>query len=250
MAADRTKQARVWEMTAGSLLLAALVVIAARTAYVWYLNERLAAALKQKDGRTVYALLRAGAANVRIKELAGTDRQALLLAIESDNPHFVALVLRRGGEVNAVTPGNRTPLIEAALSNRQPEIIRILGRAGAHLDAQDADGLTALHYAMGVGNRREPAATLLELGAIVDLPDRSGRTPLNVAAKLGCSEQVALLLDHGANPDLRNFAGNSPLDVALTTEAGPGPGAQQRRIIHLLKQRVSSERALATKPRR
>lgn len=134
------------------------------------------------------------------RQLTRPEDAALSEALRSrdDDQAAVERALNRGADVNALTPDNRTPLIEAVIHNRGSAIARLL-EAGADPD-RVADGYTALYYACA-----------------------------NLQPKI-----VEQLLDGGADPNLRSDPGLPACRVLRTTGGGAELPERQQAIITAL----------------
>jgi uncharacterized protein len=175
-----------------------------------------------------------------------TSVSPLYLAVDSDRPDAVRLLLARGADPNGATPGGQA-LIFSAFDKPQvlellveaeadPEVVdaeglspfllikrhvgrvdsaEILLKAGANVNRLGPNGYALLHYAASVGHVGL-LKLLLSHGAEVNVRGPSGDTPLHYAIRGGVAEIVKGLLDAGADPNARNDAGQSPLDLAET----------------------------------
>ena len=110
---------------------------------------------------------------------AGTVEQLLLkpvmhLAASADDPTYLSLLLRHGGDPDALgVYGNKTIIFEAILNGRIDNV-RLLVEAGADIHAREQGSLvTPLHDASTV-NYYDIAYYLLEQGADPTLEDRWG----------------------------------------------------------------------------
>lgn len=112
----------------------------------------------------------------------------------------------------------------AAVNLDDPDCIRLLVRHGADPSAPVSGGHTALHQAVGAGYL-DALHALLESGADVDRRDGGGLTPLMLAVTTGDSRPVRALLDAGADPCLRD---RSRRDVATLAAAAGQPRIADR----------------------
>ena len=108
----------------------------------------------------------------------------------------VPAFLAAGGDVNAIDPRSRMPLLHLACEHQDPDTIRALVAAGADLNARDSFGQAPLHIAVdsdidsvvqadGPEYRFETTRLLLSLGADPPVQDGRGRTPRDCAAGRG-----------------------------------------------------------------
>ena len=133
------------------------------------------------------ALLAAGA-NVDAKE-AGSLHTPLYIAISTNGPSIVRLLLDAGADRNAVFQGNLTPAHMAAKCPNY-EIMRMLLEKDVDLSVQSLDtGGTPLHVATGC-RHMESFKMLLEAGMDVKIMDTSGRTALRIAEQMHSADLV------------------------------------------------------------
>ncbi|MEN6334542.1 MAG: ankyrin repeat domain-containing protein, partial [Phycisphaerales bacterium] len=141
----------------------------------------------------------------------------------------VRLLIARGADVNARTPGRVTPLhIAARTGNRG--IAETLIDAGAYINerrkvppAEKGVG-TPLHWAAGSG-RIQVAELLIARGADVNAATEAdpvyddfpagGPTPLHTAVYEGQADMVKLLVAHGAEVNPTRLDGFTPLHLAV-----------------------------------
>ncbi len=95
------------------------------------------------------------------------------------------LLVARGASVNALRPGDSSPLHEAAYMGRL-HAVKLLVARGATVDARDCDLRTPLHKAAWQG-RTEVVKFLLAQGADAKARDLEGRDP--VAWALRCKHK-------------------------------------------------------------
>ena len=189
---------------------------------------------------------------------SGSDyREALMLAIKTDNIDFVRELIHNGADMNIKCMDNQPPLsvalvsvkhevssemIELLASNgadvnevfdfgdgaltnplnmcvsmNRPDIAEILLRYGADPDVRDYNGRTALVFAVLTGD--EILNILLENGADPNIPDNDGRTPLMLVAVDGGSDSeiAEKLITHGADVNIQDKDGVSALMWAVTS---------------------------------
>lgn len=129
-----------------------------------------------EDEKACKALLDAGA-NINAQDEHGNT--ALHFAAKQGHQNIVALLLRRGAQVDVREGSNKYTPLHVATLNRHTSLISLLLKAGADINAQDENGNTALH----------------------------------LAAKFGEIEVFKHLFFLGANPDIANNNGDKPIDV-------------------------------------
>ena len=137
-------------------------------------------------------------------------------AISQGDVEVVELFLDGGMDVDApmVWQGDRTPLVQAALSN-QVSVVKLLLKRGAHVDGASSGSASPLTR-VATTDLITVAEALLDGGA--DPNRRSGEggtTPLHRAARHGNAEMVRTLLDAGADPRLCDGLGSTPLGSAI-----------------------------------
>jgi cytohesin len=203
-------------------------------------------AARQRDGKTLALLLKAGAP---VNAQAKNGDTALCVAANEGYPSNVADLLGARADATLVCREGRTALHETTgrAGEPRPSIAMVLLKAGARPDAVDAAGETALflaasraqglanvevllsggsrpdiaarnartplHEAVAAGNR-PIAEALLRAGAMPSPKDAEGDTPLHVAARQDAVEMLELLLRYGADTKTRNRLGDTPLDTA------------------------------------
>jgi len=145
-------------------------------------------------------------------EEAATLDEALILAVQRDDPAAVRRALERGAAADAPGPGGATPLMLACHSGNE-EIARLLLERGADADRRDGSGNTPLLIACEAGHGRL-AADLVRAGAEVEVVNDDGYTPLMGAARSDEKPLAELLLARGADPTHTYVGGNTAADLA------------------------------------
>jgi ankyrin repeat protein len=203
-------------------------------------------AARQRDGKTLALLLKAGAP---VNAQAKNGDTALCVAVNEGYPSNVADLLGARADATLVCRDGRTALHEATgrAGEPRPSITTVLLKAGARPDAIDAAGATALFLAAGraqgfanvevllsasakpdiaarngrtalheavAADHRQIAEALLRAGAAPSPKDGEGDTPLHLAARQDAVEILAILLKYGADTKARNRLGETPLDTA------------------------------------
>jgi ankyrin repeat protein len=112
------------------------------------------------------------------------------------SPQILDLVIRHGGDINARTKTNATPLHVAASINIS-KLIRS--------DYQNQRDL----------NNETYAYLLDKAGIEVNPKDAKGCTPLHRAVNSGSREKIRLLLEHGADVNAKEERGHTAMDMAV-----------------------------------
>ena len=127
---------------------------------------------------------------------------ALHLAVGTENPEIVQMILERNPEVDARNTQGQTPL-HTASSHRNPVVVQLLLDHGADPHVRDDEGKTTLDVAGSLGVSR----ILVKLNV-------SQTCAFLTAADCGDPEQMQLLLGYGASADVRGDWGLTPLHLA------------------------------------
>lgn len=151
----------------------------------------------------------------------------LQTAIEFNQVGLVELMLREGADPNIEVNDGFTCLL-TAIESDNPHSIAIVEKlldGGADLHQTGINGWTPLHLA-SVRGHVEKARLLLDAGARVNQRTEidGSETPLLEAAAMGHPEIVRLLLEYGADPRMRDSVHNfTPLERAHDAARGADP---------------------------
>ncbi|KAK1516855.1 uncharacterized protein CCOS01_12404 [Colletotrichum costaricense] len=174
----------------------------------------------------------------------------LRLAITTNRPSIVKLLIDHGADQNLVVDDNgSTPLIYAIIKEHR-DVVWVLLEAGASVDTKDNQGRTALVHAV-MKNDESIAWLLISKGAsieypvhdypnlfcwclahgklslamlvsqqanVTDAPDAKRERPLHWAAKSGLLEAVRFLLRYGVMIDAKDSEERTPLILATLME--------------------------------
>jgi len=159
---------------------------------------------------------------ISIHSTNGYGETLLHIAANQGDVPMVALLIRRGAEIDARDRYGRTPLFSAVggTFGPHPEVAKMLVDHGADVNARKNSGETVLCYALEMGRARGPKnieaiEVLLKAGADVNAPENSmGWTPLHIAAANGYGEAAKLLIKYGADCEKKNASGQTPAQVA------------------------------------
>jgi len=158
------------------------------------IDDQLFYAAFKRGIKQVLLLIKKGA-NVNAKD--PIDKSApLLLAVDAGNIEIVKLLLEKGADINAKDNYGTTALL-CALIQQHTDITGLLMEKRADVNAQHrATGLTALLIAAEDGDKQF-VSTLLDRGADVNMEDRNGYNALVRAAGEGHTDIVKLLIKKG-----------------------------------------------------
>ena len=137
---------------------------------------------------------------------------------------ILSCMIENGGDVNAKTFGNRTPLMTAA-EKGQIKVVTYLIEHGVrstnsttsdYVNLRDDNGQTALHHAVQCFDpiSCEILSCLIERGGDVN-STYDNCTPLMIAAERGQMKLVTFLIEHGANLDRRDKDDQTALHYAV-----------------------------------
>src|SRR5215471_15948326 len=175
----------------------------------------LMTAAKIGDLEAVRTLLDGGA---KVDTTDPTFKQtALMIAVRENHPEVVALLVKRGANVNAQTRTGETP--GWILPNSVPGFGHGIGIVRGGLPERGSryfipGGLTPLLYAARDG-RHEAAKILVDAGADLEMVDPNGITPLLMAISDDQMSTARFLIDKGAKINVSDWYGRTPLWTAV-----------------------------------
>jgi uncharacterized protein len=136
-----------------------------------------------------------------------------VLIVTSGDADAVKLFLEAGFDPCA-KDSKGVPLLSLAVRSQLPEIVQLLIDSGADVNALSGDrGYSPLMDSVQKGDR-VMAELLLENGANTELKSKDGQTALIVCAGRGDGELASVLVHHGANPSATDNLGMSALTYA------------------------------------
>ncbi len=139
-----------------------------------------------------------------------TGKTLLVLALESNKPEAVGLLLESGAELECTT--NEHNWVIAALPSLL--MLETLLVHGVDPDTPDADGLAPIHHTIQTQNT-SALALLLKYGADTSVRNPLYQTPLTLAIMKDQLPLVGFLLEHGADPNLWDRLGDTALHKAV-----------------------------------
>lgn len=130
---------------------------------------------------------------------------------------MISFLLDRGANKHAVTRGsNCTPLFLAAICDRK-DAVRLLLSRGASVHVVSWRNSTALHEAAAL-DRVEAICQILAIcdgRTVLDWRDNQGYTALSAAASMGSIASAKRLLDEGADVESANDSGMTPFLISV-----------------------------------
>jgi len=147
----------------------------------------------------------------RPKNSLPATHTALTKAATHGQKDMVALLLKKGAQIEALGDNNKTALLWAA-HNGHTETVRLLLDNKADITASYNEGLTPLIITAWHGHTKV-VELLLEKGAQIDETCKSGATPLILAAAFGETDTVRFLLEKGATIDKADNIGRTALTM-------------------------------------
>lgn len=177
-----------------------------RSAYIRVVPPLLRAIVSDDVMKT--GLLLAGGADPNVDWGA---LSALHIAVNQGNARIIRLLLGKGAQVNAGSPGGVTPLMTAARAG-QVEIVQLLLDHKADVDAITTEGETPLIVAVRM-KRADVARLLIEHGADVRKRTDQGYSAVWHAVQSKQPDIALLLLDRGA--ETNETHGRSLLALAV-----------------------------------
>lgn len=174
-------------------------------------REALFAALRDNDLEKAETLLRK---NTSPDSIDPSGNTALHIAVKTQNPAAVQLLLFYGADPNIKNKDHFTPLLEAVWGRKPEEFLSLLVNSGADPGMVALDKKNALHIAVK-NNYTEIIPFLVKSGVDVNGKDEDGLTPLHYALLPLRAEAVKALIDCGADPSVADKRGETALMKAI-----------------------------------
>lgn len=173
-------------------------------------------AIQMKNDKLAAVLIDGGADVDFIVQKTGDS--ALHAAVKSGMKDIVAMLIKRGANVNVRNIFYETPLSEATVNpeGKDLDCARLLAQAGADLNALVSEkGRTSLHLAAMKGDGfSDSLQFLLENGADPNIYDNEGQTPLTLAVEHNNRKAVEILIEEGVDLNVPALNGETPLAMA------------------------------------
>lgn len=139
--------------------------------------------------------------NVTVEIRDGIGRSGVAIAVETDNPRILSMLLSAKADVDAGDMKAHTPLCVAAGLGRE-ECCKILLENGADANKRSIEGMFPLYWAC-MNENLNIINLLLDNGADINLRNTNGWTSLHFACRRNNSNIVKVLLDANADPNIR-----------------------------------------------
>lgn len=165
------------------------------------LDQQLFHAVRKGEAGKTARLIAQGA---DVNAVLPGDGTPLIAAARAGDMGMLASLLAAGADVNLAVEGDGAPLIAAAARGHLPIMARLIS-SGADVDIMSESDGTPLIKAAAAGQVKAVQA-LLAAGAAVDFIAPSDETALINAAQAGQLEAVKILVEAGADPSLRALA--------------------------------------------
>jgi ankyrin repeat protein len=197
-----------------------LLAFAAGPAFASNLNDRLWSAASNGDLEGVKSAIEDGADIDYFTGLSDDKMSVLQVAVMNGHADVVALLLKRGANINIVDKWGDTPLNTALLHNKK-NVIGLLITSGADVRHAGTWGHTPLHQA-AINGDAETTKLLLDRGADPNTLDDDGDTPLDTASNAAVADY---LLAHRAHISAISVDGTTRLsnidrDLLMAVVAG------------------------------
>lgn len=174
----------------------------------------------EKNQPALVALMLKKGTNVNAPLFDNKSMPALLQAIEEKSPALASVLVEGGADVNCKNQETNNSCLHRAVMLQQKEIVGILIKGGADVNAQNIFYETPLYMATvnPPGKNLEIAEMLIAAGAEMNkIVTENGRTLLHVAALQSdkLADSLIFLLKKGADPNVYDNDGQTPLTLAI-----------------------------------
>ena len=177
-------------------------------------TDTVQTAIQKGHRKKLKTLIQDADANVNID---GTP--LLHIAVETNNPEIVQLLLKNNANPNIQDDHGRTALMQATRiqistnkkgtttwkgrwqRRKQRKIMESLLTSGANPNKRDKDGMTALHHAVIAGNEKA-VQLLLTHKADANITTKEGKTPLDIAKQKGYKQIANTLRTYSTQHDI------------------------------------------------
>jgi ankyrin repeat protein len=167
------------------------------------------------SGATPYSVASVSMPNLINEHLRRLDNETLMLfaAVTENNITRVNGLLNSGVNINSVDAETGNTPVFAAVANDYKEMLALLAKRGVNINHRNRLGNTPLMGAVVAGDDRL-VEELLSFGSDPNLSNNSGETALLWAVKLNKEAVVQSLLTGKANPNIKSNTGVTPLKVS------------------------------------
>lgn len=142
----------------------------------------------------------------------------LILAAQADNPVFLDLFIKAGGDVNTRDSSKNT-LLHLAIEAEKIDNVNLLLKANAKTKTRNDSSWAPLHLA-AFNPQTGILALLIETGADPNIRTVIGNTALHYVATRGSPNDIELLIKAGADVNAQNTSGATPLELASSRFRG------------------------------
>lgn len=185
-----------------TLILVALLLVAFKASGQWRFNDPVTEYSSLLDTLDYFPPTYTDALNLN-----------LMIASSKGLSSEIIRLIKKGADINAVTPEGATPLIFAVSNNRPLAVITILAYK-PQIDKVTKNDETALLIAVK-NSFPDLAEALIREGADLNHTDRFGATPLHHAAINGYLEVADLLIYYDADLNSKTAQGTTPLLASI-----------------------------------
>lgn len=140
----------------------------------------------------------------------------MIMAAKADNPIFLDLFIKAGGDVNTRNSSKDT-LLHIAIEAGKTDNANLLLKANAKIKTRDDAGWAPLHSA-AFYQQTDILALLIEAGADPNIRTHIGNTALHYIATKGSSGDIELLIEAGADVNAQNVHGETPLELTSKSD--------------------------------